>query len=154
MVHTIMTMTRSQQTTTIFIVNREVFYFNMIKTKSIYKPKDLFDGERILISRLQPRGIKKTQYYKWLKELSPSIELIHDYKSTKITWRKFLSLYKYEIQQTRQSLESIRHITKKSKNVDVTLLCFGPDGDLPQACVARDCYQTMFFHRVFCSQTH
>ena len=101
----------------------------MIKTKSIYKPKDVIDGDRILISRLHSRGIKKTQYDKWLKDLSPSIELIHDYKNKKITWRKFLSLYKSEISKNFQSLELIRQLRKQSKIDDITLLCFEPDGE-------------------------
>ena len=47
---------------------------DVLKTKSIYKPKEQGDGKRILVSRLHPRGIKKSQYDTWLKELSPSME--------------------------------------------------------------------------------
>ncbi|MGI9567381.1 MAG: DUF488 domain-containing protein [Nitrosopumilus sp.] len=101
----------------------------MIKTKSIYKSKEREDGKRILISRLHPRGVKKSQYDEWLKELSPSIELVHEYKNDKISWKKFLSLYKFEISKNLQSLELIKQLRKQSKIYDVTLLCFEAEGD-------------------------
>ena len=75
----------------------------MIRTKSIYKDKEKQDGKRILISRLHPRGVKKSQYDEWLKELSPSMGLVHDYKDDKITWRKFLSNYKSEMKKIPQA---------------------------------------------------
>ena len=42
----------------------------MIRTKSIYDPKEESDGIRILITRYWPRGIKKEHFDKWYKELS------------------------------------------------------------------------------------
>ena len=101
----------------------------MIKTKSIYRSKERKDGKRILISRLHPRGIKKSHYDEWLKELSPSIELVHEYKNGKITWKKFLSNYKSEISKNLQSLELIKQLRKQGKVDDVTLLCFEADGE-------------------------
>ncbi len=101
----------------------------MIKTKSIYRSKERKDGKRILISRLHPRGIKKSHYDEWLKELSPSIELVHEYKNGKITWKKFLSNYKSEISKNLQSLELIKQLQKQGKVDDVTLLCLEPDAE-------------------------
>lgn len=100
----------------------------VVKTKSIYKPKEQKDGKRILISRLHPRGVKKSQYDAWLKELSPSLELIHDYKSEKITWKRFFSKYKKELLENPESIESLKILRKKNKISNITLLCFEPDG--------------------------
>jgi uncharacterized protein YeaO (DUF488 family) len=100
----------------------------MLKTKSIYKPKEQEDGKRILISRLHPRGVKKSQYGAWLKELSPSIDLIHEYKNDKITWKKFFSKYKKELEKNPEAIETLKSIRKKSKTDHITLLCFEPDG--------------------------
>ena len=100
----------------------------MLKTKSIYKPKERGDGKRILISRLHPRGVKKSQYDSWLKELSPSRELINQYKTDKISWKKFFSKYKKEIQENSESTESLKMLRKKSKTNNITLLCFEPSG--------------------------
>ena len=100
-----------------------------MKTKSIYTPKGRKDGKRILVSRLHPRGVKKSQYDAWLKELSPSMELIREYKNDKITWKKFLSNYKSEMSKNPQSLELIKQLRKQSKIDDITLLCFEADGE-------------------------
>jgi uncharacterized protein YeaO (DUF488 family) len=64
----------------------------MIKTKSIYDPKEENDGIRILITRYWPRGIKKGHFDKWYKELSPSRDLLKRYKDKKMT---FLNLEDY-----------------------------------------------------------
>ena len=101
----------------------------MIKTKSIYKSKQRKDGKRILISRLHPRGVKKSQYDQWLKELSPSMELVHKYKKGEISWKKFLSIYKSQISKNTQSLELIKQLQKQSKIENITLLCFEADGE-------------------------
>ena len=56
----------------------------MIRTKSIYDPKEESDGIRILITRYWPRGIKKEHFDKWYKELSPSRGLLKKYKDKKL----------------------------------------------------------------------
>lgn len=100
----------------------------MLKTKSIYKSKEKGDGKRILVSRLHPRGVKKSQYDIWLKELSPSIDLIHEYKTDEISWKKFFSKYKKELEKNPEAMETLRVLRKKSKTDHITLLCFEPDG--------------------------
>ena len=100
----------------------------MLKTKSIYKPKERGDGKRILISRLHPRGVKKSQYNTWVKELSPSVGLIHEFKNDEITWKKFFSKYKKEMQENPEITEILKQLRKKSKISNITLLCFEPDG--------------------------
>ena len=100
----------------------------MIKTKSIYKPKERGDGKRILVSRLHPRGVKKSQYDTWLKELSPSLTLIHDYKNENISWKKFLSKFKKELQND-QSIQILKILCKQSTTKNITLLCFESNGD-------------------------
>ncbi len=100
----------------------------MLKTKSIYKPKERGNGKRILVSRLHPRGVRKSQYDLWLKELSPSLDLIHEYKNNIITWKKFFSKYKKELQENLMAVEIMQELYKKSKASNITLLCFEPDG--------------------------
>ena len=117
----------------------------MIKTKSIYQQRSENDGKRILISRLHPRGLKKSQYDEWLKELSPSIELIHKYKDGKISWKKFLSSYKFEISKNSQSLALVEQLRKQSKTEDITLLCFEPDGEPCHRHVLREIIRKISF---------
>ena len=69
----------------------------MIRTKSIYDPKEENDGIRILITRYWPRGIKKEYFDKWYKELSPSRDLLKIYKDKKIDFSLFGRLFLQEI---------------------------------------------------------
>jgi len=100
----------------------------VLRTKSIYKSKEKEDGKRILISRLHPRGVKKSQYDAWLKELSPSLDLIHEYKNDKITWKKFFSKYKKELEKNPEAMNTLKVIRKESKTKHITVLCFEPEG--------------------------
>jgi uncharacterized protein YeaO (DUF488 family) len=49
----------------------------MLKVKRIYEKSAPTDGERFLVDRLWPRGLKKEEarLQAWLKELAPSPEL-------------------------------------------------------------------------------
>ncbi|HTG02355.1 MAG TPA: DUF488 family protein [Nitrospirota bacterium] len=49
----------------------------MVKVKRVYEPPSRDDGKRILIDRLWPRGLKKTDAVadEWMKELAPSAKL-------------------------------------------------------------------------------
>ncbi|TOL41980.1 MarR family transcriptional regulator, partial [Vibrio parahaemolyticus] len=49
----------------------------MIKCKRVYDPVADDDGYRVLVDRLWPRGIKKTdlQHDEWNKDVAPTNEL-------------------------------------------------------------------------------
>jgi uncharacterized protein YeaO (DUF488 family) len=49
----------------------------VIKTKSIYEPdEENNDGIRVLITRYYPRGVRKDKFDCWIRELSPSRDLL------------------------------------------------------------------------------
>lgn len=73
----------------------------MIRSKSIYDPKEEDDGIRILITRYWPRGIKKEYFDKWYKELSPSRDLLKRYKYKKLT---FLHLEDYFLKKFKSQM--------------------------------------------------
>jgi uncharacterized protein YeaO (DUF488 family) len=99
----------------------------MIKTKSIYDPKEESDGIRILITRYWPRGIKKEHFDKWYKELSPSRDLLKKYKDKKIDFPSFGKLFLEEIQQSNV-IEICRKIARESiKGNVITFLCYEKD---------------------------
>lgn len=100
----------------------------MLKTKSIYDPKEYGDGTRILISRFYPRGIKKEHFQNWQKDLSPSPILIRKYKNNEITWSQFFSEFQLELRENQKSIEIINQLYRKSRNSNITLLCFEPNG--------------------------
>ena len=99
----------------------------MIRTKSIYDPKEENDGIRILITRYWPRGIKKEYFDKWYKELSPSRDLLKIYKDKKIDFSLFGRLFLEEIQKS-DVIEICREIAHESiKGKTITLLCYEKD---------------------------
>ena len=101
----------------------------MIKTKSIYESKETQDGIRVLITRFYPRGIKKSNFDIWKKDLAPSQKLLKELKNNKKTWSQFIASFKSELNESKESLQSIKELRKESKTNNVTLLCFEKDGN-------------------------
>ena len=101
----------------------------MIRTKSIYEPKEELDGLRILITRFYPRGIKKTHFDFWKKELAPSKQLLKDYKTKKKTWEEFTESFQSELKDQKESIETIKELKIKNKSNNITLLCYEKEGE-------------------------
>ena len=100
-------------------------WHSLIKTKSIYALKDKSDGIRILITRYWPHGIKKENFNKWYKDLSPSKELLRDYKEHKIEFQVFEKLFREEITRKKHVNDICRSIAKEaSEGKEITLLCY------------------------------
>ncbi len=99
----------------------------MIRTKSIYDPKEENDGIRILITLYWPRGTKKEHFDKWYKELSPSRNLLKRYKDKKFDFPLFGRLFLEEVQKSNV-IEICREIAHEStKGSVITLLCYEKD---------------------------
>lgn len=101
----------------------------MIKTKSVYKPKDESDGTRILITRFYPRGVRKGHFDEWVRELAPSIELLKGYKEGIINQEQFTVQFFSQINSNVASLEALQSISEIAKTSDITLLCYEKDGE-------------------------
>lgn len=100
----------------------------MIKTKSIYDSIENSDGTRILITRYWPRGIKKENFDKWYKELSPSKNLLKNYKEGRIDFQLFEKLFRNEIMENKNIIDICQNIAKEAVNgKEVTLLCYEKD---------------------------
>lgn len=100
----------------------------MIKTKSIYDSIENSDGTRILITRYWPRGIKKENFDKWYKELSPSKNLLKNYKKGRIDFQLFEKLFRNEIMENKNIIDICQNIAKEAFNgKEVTLLCYEKD---------------------------
>jgi uncharacterized protein YeaO (DUF488 family) len=95
-----------------------------LRTKSIYEPKEEGDGVRLLITRFYPRGVKKDRFDRWVRELSPSKELLHSYRVKEKTWGVFRSEFMAEMKANPASIEAIRALRKESREGNVTLLCY------------------------------
>src|SRR4030065_2099262 len=63
----------------------------MIRIKRVYSPASTEDGQRYLVDRLWPRGMKKEalNIVAWIKEVAPSNELRHWYGHDPDQWCEF-----------------------------------------------------------------
>jgi uncharacterized protein YeaO (DUF488 family) len=93
----------------------------MIHTKRIYEPAAPEDGYRVLVDRIWPRGVKKTDAAVdlWLKEISPSTALRHWFGHDPAKWTEFRKLYKAELKHQSDALAMLRN---KSRRGTVTLV--------------------------------
>jgi len=97
-------------------------------TKSIYEPKEESDGTRVLITRFYPRGVKKDRFDRWVRELSPSSDLLHAYKSGAKSWQEFADEFKTELDANPSGMLAIRSLREESRKGNVTLLCYERSG--------------------------
>ena len=71
-----------------------------IKLKRVYEPAEADDGLRILVDRVWPRGIKKSdlKYDIWAKDVTPSSEARHFFHADPSgNWDRFSEMYREQI---------------------------------------------------------
>ncbi|MGE8541969.1 MAG: DUF488 domain-containing protein [Acinetobacter sp.] len=93
-----------------------------IQIKRIYEPADAADGQRILVDRLWPRGIKKqdAQLDGWPKALTPSNELRKWYHADpEQRWGEFQLRYQDELAEQQEAVQALKRLAQQGK---VTLL--------------------------------
>lgn len=90
----------------------------MIKLKRVYERIEVTDGERILVDRLWPRGIRRgtTNIDIWVKEVAPSKELRKWFAHDPKKWMGFKKRYKRELQDNR-ALDKLIHIVQNADPV-------------------------------------
>lgn len=109
----------------------------MFKIKRVYEPHERGDGQRFLVERLWPRGVKKEAlaHDTWLKDVAPSTELRQWFGHRIEHWETFTKRYRRELDANQEAwkplLEAARHGT-------VTLLYSARDIEHNGALVLRD----------------
>lgn len=93
-----------------------------IVTKRIYDPPATDDGERVLIMRLWPRGIRKERVSVWLKELGPVPELLRAYLDERISWEQYVPRYLAGLARA-EAQAAIAEVQRRGATGRVTLLC-------------------------------
>ena len=93
----------------------------MIQCKRVYDAPAQNDGLRVLIDRLWPRGIKKTDlhYDLWEKELAPSATLRKEWHHGVIDFTVFKKDYQAEL---KENLPAAKSLIKKAQGRNLTLL--------------------------------
>lgn len=113
-----------------------------LKIKRIYEPYEESDGYRILVDRLWPRGIKKTDAHldAWEKEAAPSNELRKWFKHDKDKYEEFKQKYIQELNHNDKWQELKEKISKGLDHENVTLLYGAKDKEDNQARVLMEYY--------------
>ena len=103
------------------------------RIKRIYDHAKPGDGLRVLVDRLWPRGIKKTdaQLDDWMKDVAPSDALRKWFGHKPDRFAEFSRRYKKELAGS-ESVKALRALGKKKK---VTLLYGAADPEHNQAVV-------------------
>ena len=108
-----------------------------IKIKRAYDPPAPADGVRVLVDRLWPRGLKRSEagVQTWLKEVAPSAELRKWFGHDPARWDEFQQRYRAEL-TANAALRVLRDLVRDNKRV--TLLFAARDGEHNNAVVLRD----------------
>jgi uncharacterized protein YeaO (DUF488 family) len=108
-----------------------------IKLKRAYSPPSAKDGTRILIDRLWPRGVRKSDAAidRWIKDIAPSATLRKWFGHDPARWQEFRRRYATEIHDHADQLAELRAAARKGS---ITLV-FGARDELHNdAIVLRD----------------
>ena len=86
-----------------------------VKVKRAYDPPQASDGTRILVDRLWPRGVKKTEAAidQWAKELAPSADLRKWFGHEPGRWEEFCKRYATEVSRYPDELRRLRELAHK-----------------------------------------
>lgn len=86
-----------------------------MRLKRAYESPTADDGTRVLVDRLWPREVKKTDAAidHWVKDLAPSTELRKWFGHDPARWEEFRRRYSTEIQRHRDELDRLREFARK-----------------------------------------
>lgn len=104
----------------------------MLKTKRIYKKPEKSDGIRVLVDKLWPGGITKSDAKLdfWMKNIAPSGTLIKWYNHNPRRWRDFKVEYFKELKNKGKEVSKIAKLAKRKK---VTLIYSAKEDRMNQA---------------------
>ncbi|HEU4625706.1 MAG TPA: DUF488 domain-containing protein [Steroidobacteraceae bacterium] len=116
----------------------------MIQIKRTYEPKARGDGQRFLVERLWPRGMKKEALHAdaWLKDVAPSTKLRQWFGHRVERWEEFQRRYRRELDENPAAWAPILEAAKEGP---VTLLYSARDEQHNGARVLAD-YLTERLH--------
>ncbi len=109
----------------------------MLKVKRIYETASSDDGKRILVDRLWPRGIKKSEAKidEWLKEIAPSDGLRKWFAHDPSKWQAFKKKYSRELEEKSDLAQRLR---KESARESVTLVYSAKDNEHNNAVALKE----------------
>jgi len=95
----------------------------MLKIKRAYEPVESTDGKRILIDRLWPRGVSKSEAHidEWLNDLAPSTELRTWFGHDPQKWEEFKRKYTKELSSPDKA-RLLEDIARRARRETITLI--------------------------------
>lgn len=111
-----------------------------IRLKRAYEPAADDDGTRVLVDRLWPRGVRKTDAAidLWLKEIAPSTELRRWFGHEPARWPEFRARYTREVHAHADALAQLRTLAQQGA---ITLVYSAHDTEHNDAVVLREILQ-------------
>jgi uncharacterized protein YeaO (DUF488 family) len=108
-----------------------------VKLKRAYEPAAPDDGNRILIDRLWPRGVKKADAAidEWIKDIAPSTGLRKWFGHDPARWQEFRHRYQSEIRQHPDEFDRLRTLAQHGR---ITLVFSAHDEGHNDAVVLKD----------------
>jgi uncharacterized protein YeaO (DUF488 family) len=92
-----------------------------VAVKRVYEAVSRSDGARVLVDRLWPRGLRKSQIdvQEWLRDLAPSNELRKWYHAQPEQWLMFRKRYLKELArpEAERDLQKLYTLARKRKRV-------------------------------------
>ncbi|MDE2466307.1 MAG: DUF488 domain-containing protein [Alphaproteobacteria bacterium] len=112
-----------------------------VTVKRVYEPIAKTDGQRVLVDRIWPRGLRKEDLADaaWLKEIAPSSELRRWFAHKPERWAEFRKRYWRELDKMPETVAKLHDLIKTGH---VTLLYSARDTEHNQAIALRDYLQS------------
>lgn len=110
-----------------------------VTVRRVYDPPARTDGERILVDRVWPRGLRKDAAHlaEWCKQVAPSTELRTWYAHDPDRFAEFARRYRSELDEPERAA-ALAHLRDVAKNRPVTLLTATRAVEISQATVLAD----------------
>lgn len=107
------------------------------RIKRVYDPPARDDGQRVLVDRLWPRGLRKDEARidLWLKDIAPSHELRRWFGHEPDKWREFKTRYFRELKQHQDAVDELKKLTKAGR---LTLLYAAKDMENNNAAALKE----------------
>ena len=105
-----------------------------LEIKRVYEPRTRGDGQRVLVDRVWPRGVKKDtlRLDGWLKDVAPSTALRKWFGHDPAKWDQFQRRYREELRGNADAVEPLRKLARRGT---VTLVYAAHDRDHNSAVV-------------------
>ena len=110
----------------------------MILVKRVYEQPSDQDGLRVLVDRLWPRGLRKSEarFDLWIKEIAPENSLRKWFSHDPEKWEEFRKCYLRELEQKEEYVQGLLEKVRETKNL--TLLYSAKDETFNNAVVLKE----------------